>query len=132
MDRMIKCKINGQERYLNYSIEVMFDAIDKFGTASDMLQKIGEETREGFEALRWMIVHLVNDAELSRREQGYDPLPMLQENDISARMLPLDYKELQSAVIEAIAYGYNREVENPEEETDLGLAELNQKKTKAD
>ena len=132
MDRMIKCKINGEERYLNYSIEVMFNVTDKFGSAAEMLQQVGTESRAGFEALRWIIVQMANDAELCRREQGYDSQPMLEEREISPRMIPMDYKELQEAALEAIAYGYNREVEEPETETDLGLAELKQKKTKTD
>lgn len=117
---------------LNYSIEVMFDMRDKWKTINDALDALGSNNeREAFEALRWWVIRLVNDAELCRREEGYDPQPMLTEKDITPRMRPIEYEQLRSAVVDAITIGYGREVDTDEEEVDLGLAELNAKKEPA-
>ncbi len=116
---------------MNYSIEVMFDVSEKYGNIKDALSILGKNDREGFEALRWFAVKMANDGELVRREQGYDKLPMLTEKDVTLRMAPLDYEALKSAVVEAITRGYTRETADPDEEVDVGLSELNEKKTKA-
>ena len=67
-----------------------------------------------------------------------NPLPapdrlkkMYTEQDFSGRMHPQEFSELRDAVVEAIAKGYQRELQNEEDEVDLGLAELNRKKDRA-
>lgn len=127
MDNMTVAEINGEKRYLNYSIEVMFDMMDKYGNIRAALDVISGEDRASFEALRWFLVKMANDAELCRREVGYDHLAMLSEDDISLRMSPLEYAVLKSAVVEAINRGYSRET-NTNQEIDLGLEELRAKK----
>lgn len=131
MDRMITAVINGQERPLNYSIEVMFDMTDKYGTISNALDIILAGGKEGFEAARWFAVKMANDAELCRRDEGYDPKPMISVNDISMRMRPAEYEKLVDMVVEAISLGYKQETASDDKEIDLGLAELNAKKPTA-
>ncbi len=129
MNRTVSAVINGKEKTLNYSMEVMFGAIEKFGGASKALEAVQDPGKEGFEAVKWFAVQLANDGELLRREQGCEPEELLKEKDVSPRMHPLEYSELREAVLEAITLGYRRDVES-HEEIDLGLAELNEKKTK--
>lgn len=133
MDRMVAANIRGEERYLNFSIAVMFDAIDEFETVSNLLELIQKESTDGFKALVWVLVRMANDGELVRRSQGYDKQPMMKESDISMRIHPLEYQELRNAASNAILAGYRREHVPGEdgEEIDLGLEELEQKKTTA-
>lgn len=132
MDRMTTAEINGVKRYLNYSVAVMFDMVDKFGNIRAALDVIGEENKESFEAVRWFAVKMVNDAELCRREAGYDPQPMLSEDEISLHMSPLDYALLKAAVVDAISSGYVQETTSSgKKEIDLGLEELRAKKAEA-
>lgn len=129
MDRMIKTLINGEERDLNYSIEVMFKMTDKFKDVQNALEAINDNNKKGFEAVRWFAVEMANDAELCRKEAGYEPRKMLKESDISARMKPLEFVQLRENVVAAIVAGYVREEKDEDEETDLGLMELQSKKT---
>ena len=92
---------------------------------------IQRNTKEGFEAVRWLAVQLVNDGELCRREEGYDKLPMVKEKDFPLRMGPADYEMIRAAVIAAITAGYKRDLTSEEEERDLGLEELESKKPEA-
>lgn len=128
MDRMTKITINGIERCLNFSIEIMFDVNDKFGGVQSLLDVLTKKDREAIAAVRWCAVRLINDGELCRRESGYDPLPMMNEKDISARMNPADFETVRAAVVAAITAGFKREVTAENEERDLGLEELNAKK----
>lgn len=130
MDHMITAEINGEERLLNYSIEVMFKVNDKFGGVNNALDAIEKDTRECVENVLWLLTELANDGELCRRSAGYDHKQMLSPEDISMRMSPLEYLLLKEKVIQAIFAGYGKETEN-EEEVDLGLAELNEKKAPA-
>lgn len=133
MDRMIKAVIAGVERPLNYSISVMFDMMDQYGNIQKALEIIQKDSRESYETVRWFAVQMANDAELCRRNAGYDPLPFVTPDDIPYTMAPIDFADLRSAVVDAISAGYRREVKNNKDdaETDLGLEELRLKKTTA-
>lgn len=131
MDNKVKLRFLGEERELNYSVAVMFDAVEKFDNVARMLDVIQRNTKEGFEAVRWLAVQLVNDGELCRREEGYDKLPMVREKDFPLRMGPADYEMIRAAVIAAITAGYKRDLTSEEEERDLGLEELESKKPEA-
>ena len=130
MDRMITTTIDGEARDLNYSIEVMFKMTEKYGSITTALDIIEKGGTEGFEAVRWFAIQMVNDAELCRRAAGYDPKPMLKEDSITMHIRPIDFEYLTANVVDAISLGYKRETK-PDEEVDLGLAELNAKKVGA-
>lgn len=130
MDNMITAVINGEERPLNYSIEIMFKVNEKYGGVNQALNALEGDTPESVQAIRWFAVELANDGELCRREAGQDHRKMLTLEDISMRMKPLDYMLLKNAVVNAIVAGYRREVDSGED-VDLGLAELNEKKAQA-
>lgn len=130
MDKMNYVPVKGTFRPLNFSIEVMFDAADKFGSMADAFNVIDKESRAGADAICWFIVHMANDAELVRRKEGYAAGDMLTEDDVPISN-PALYRVYKQAVLKAIEIGYTREVEDPEKEIDLGLQELNQKKEKA-
>lgn len=131
MNRMAPALIAGKERQLNYSIEVMFNMREKFGSLDHAFDVLGGDDIEAFEAVRWFAVAMANDAELCRRDAGYDPQPMVSEDDISLRIQPLEFAQLRDAVIDAITLGYKRELVNEDEEVDVGLEELRSKKTQA-
>lgn len=131
MDRMIETTISGVRRYLCYSIAVMFDMADKYGDISKALEIIQDNSREAFEAVQWFAMRMANEGELCRRDEGYYPQPMVTETEVSMRMAPSEFATLREAVVDAISVGYRREVEDSTEEKDLGLEELNAKKTKA-
>lgn len=131
MDRMIKAVIAGVERPLNYSVSVMFDMMDKYGNIQKALEIIQQDTRDSFDAVRWFAVQMANDAELCRRNAGYDPLPFVTEKDVPMTMAPIAFADLRAAVVDAIGAGYQRETKDSSEEIDLGLEELRAKKTTA-
>ena len=130
MDNKITAAINGEERPLNYSVEIMFKVNEKFGGVNQALTAIDGDTLESIQNVRWFAVELANDGELCRREAGYDHRKMLTIDDISMRMSPLDYVILKNSVVNAIVAGYKREI-NSNDEVDLGLAELHEKKAPA-
>ena len=132
MDRMVQTTLNGRIVTLNYSIECMFRIVEKYGDIKTALIAIGEDTREGYEAVKDICVMMANDGELVRRSAGFDPLPMLSEDDVTLRMTPHEFDILRNAVVDAIAIGYNRDTKEEVEEVDVGLQELQQKKTKAE
>ena len=128
MNRMTKTVINGEDRYLNYSIEIMFDVNEKFGNINNALETMEGNSIESFEAVKWFAIRMANDGELCRRSEGYDSRPMLSENAINIRMHPLEFSELKNAVVQAITNGYRRDIEDEDKEIDVGLEELNAKK----
>ena len=132
MDKMTYAVINGKETPLFYSVDVMFDVNDRFGDVRTAIETLDRDDKEAFEAVRWMAVRMANEAELIRREEGYDHETMLTEKDITPHMKVKAFAELKNKVADAIAIGYGQEIEEAEKkEVDLGLQEINSKKGKA-
>lgn len=131
MQKQCVAIVGGRLRALHYSVATMFAVIDEYGGVEQALEALDRPGMAGFDAVRWFAVALANDAELCRRADGYDPQPMLAPGDVTPQMQPWAYEALRRAIVAAIAQGYNREVEDEEAETDLGLAELNAKKDQA-
>lgn len=132
MDKLISVNFNGKTYYLNYSMAVMFDVTEKYGDVQALLSSIQKGGKEEFDNVRWLFARLAEDGELCRREAGYDKQEFIKPEEITLRMKPYEYAEIVQGIIDAVTYGFYREVENVNEdsEIDIGLAELNQKKTK--
>ena len=128
MDRIIEAQLNGRTIYLNYSIDVMFAVIEKYNNIEKVFDALERDDKLGFETLRWLVIRMANDGELCRRQLGMDKSDFVSEADISIHISPYEYVELKAAVTEAIQAGYFREIPG-DTDVDLGLAELNQKKT---
>lgn len=129
MDGHIDTTFRGRPLTLLFSIDVMFDAIEKYGSAAELLQALSGESRETRAAVFWAAERMAREGELARRDEGYDPRPMLEASELSGRMRPLDYIALRSACSEAIAKAFRRD--EPDEDAgdeDEGLAELRAKK----
>lgn len=131
MSRTVEIEINGVERTLHYSVEVMFEMTEKYKSISEALKLMAGDGEKAFETLRWFAVKMANDGELLRREEGHEKKPLLSEKELTLRIQPLEYGELKDAVVRAITLGYRRDMEEEDKEIDLGLQELNEKKTKA-
>jgi hypothetical protein len=116
--------------YLNYSIEVMFNMTDKYGDIATALDKIGNDTREAFADVIWFAVNMANDGELMRRALGYEHGKIFKGDEPEfTHIYPLEAMELKNAVVNAINAGYVREETRGQEDVDIGLEKLNQKKT---
>lgn len=127
MGKYIMAYFAGELRPLHYSVGVMFDVNEKYGSASEALDLMTGDSKDSFDVTRYLAVRMANEAELCRRAEGHDHHPMLEEKDISTRMSPIEYVSLIQAISNAIEYGYTRELEDENEETDLGLLELRKK-----
>lgn len=124
MEKCILAFFAGKQRPLHYSIATMFKVNEKFGSAEGALNELMKDDNEGFEVMRFLAVLMANDAELCRRAEGYDPIPMLTVDDVTTRMTPGEYVGLKNAISKAIGLGYRRENEEENDEVDLGLLEL--------
>lgn len=118
----------GQDYYLVFNGAAMFEVEDRFGSSSILLEAIGEPGRDGFAALCGGLAILAEQGELARRALGYDKGPILAETTVSALTTPAELTPLRKALMAAIMAGYGREVES-DQDVDLGLLELEQKKT---
>lgn len=131
MDRIVRARIRGREWLLNYSMDTMFRVTEKFGGTNEALDAMQKPNKEGFDAVCWMAVTLAEDAELLRRELGYEYREMVTMESLSKRMIPADFLSLREAVTAAIVYGYKRELpqtKREDAEIDLGLMELEEAK----
>ena len=127
MDKMCLAPIAGKYRPLQFNLQVMFDTADKFGSMSECFDILDKEDRAGVDAICWLLTRMVNAGELHRREAGGDPDRLFAHGEIKIET-PAWYRIYKDAVLKAIEIGYTREVEDPNEEIDLVLQEINAKK----
>ena len=119
--------VGGHKRLLFLTERVVFDAAEKYGSIQDWGQIIGPDTAEASAALKWMLVQMVNNGELERRRRGYEEWSMISESDLPENMTVRQYQAMRRKVMAEITASFSTEVEE-DEDIDLGLAELNEKK----
>ena len=128
--KAVKFPLVGQERYLTFTVEAMFQVQEQFGSTGELIDAMQGSGRDGFSAACKAAAILAEQGELARRSLGYEPEPIADEKDIAASLQPAEAAALRLAVSSAMALGFGREVEPENDEVDLGLAKLNaQKKT---
>lgn len=127
--KAFKVSLAGQDYYLTYNGAAMFEVEDDFGGVSQLMSAVQQNGREGFENLCQGLAILAEQGELARRVLGYDPGPIPGAETFRTLIQPTEVPAMQLALNTAILAGYGREVEQ-NEDVDLGLLELEQKKTK--
>ena len=128
--KAVKFELAGQERYLAFTVEAMFQIQEQFGSPAGLVDAVQNSGRDGFIAACKAAAILAEQGELARRSLGYDPEPMVGADSIAASLSPADITALKLAIPAAMTLGFGREIEPENDEVDLGLAELNaQKKT---
>lgn len=127
--KAVKIQIAEKELYLMYTGEAMFQLREKFGSTEKLFEATTQDTKEGFAALCEAVAILAEQGELVRRHLGYTPQKTLTVVDLRRIVMPTDIIALKTALPRVVALGYGREIEPENDEVDLGLAELNQKKT---
>lgn len=123
----VSVKVCGKEYHLLFNGYAMFAAQEVFGdkNPSDVVY---ENTADGFVDLCRVFCILAEQGELSRRYEGHDKSEVPDEGMLRVKTAPYDVIAMRQGVISAITNGYKREI--VEDETDLGLAELQKKRTK--
>ena len=127
--KTVKFTTGGQERYLAFTGEAMFQIQEQFGGVRELMEKIGPDTRESFQTVCEAAAILLEQTELARRSLGYDKSDIVSADTLKATTTPGELLILKTALTAAIELGFGRDVEPENDEIDLGLAELNQKKT---
>lgn len=128
MDPHVECTYKGRRVTLLYSMDVMFDAAERFGSAGEMLTAMSGDTRAAFDAVRWAFFRMAHEGELARREDGETPREEPEETAPGRRMRPGEFLAMRRACMDAITIGYRREEEDTDEDEDEGLRELREKK----
>lgn len=126
--KAVRIALAGRERHLAFTVEAMFQLEERFGGTRELIDTMSANTRDGFAAACKAAAILAEQGELARRQMGYTPQPILEEDGVSASLAPADLARLKLAVTSAITLGYGREVAPENDEVDLGLAELNEQK----
>ena len=126
-----KITVAGTTYFLVMDGEAMFTIRDIYGGTRLMLEKMEQDTREGFLETCNAAAILAERGELVRRRLGYEPGRIPERGDFALLTQPYEIVPLKRAIANAIKLGYGREITAPgDDEVDEGLEELNQKKNK--
>ena len=127
--KAVKLTLAGKMHYLTYNGEAMFAVQDEFGGAEELLKALEPNDRESFSALCRAAAILAEQGELARRDLGYEPQTIVNADELQRMAMPADILAMKQAIPQAMTLGFGREVESENDEVDLVLAELDQKKT---
>ena len=127
--RVVDFEHNGQVWHLYLNGAVLCEIYDNYGADKSALDPIHGEGREAFNATCWYLTRLAAQGELLRRWQGEEKGPLPVENAFRLLLSPQDVMRAKAAITRAVAAGFGREIEEEKKEVDLGLLELEQKKT---
>lgn len=127
--KIVPITIAGKERYLLFNGIAMFAIDEEFGGTTELMEAIGKNDEEGYRNICKVIALLAEQGELARRYYGHDSQEILSADDIEVCTIPADIVRMRLAIPLAISAGFGREIKPENEEIDLGLLELNQKKT---
>ena len=133
-----KITVAGTTCFLVMDGEAMFTIRDIYGGTRLMLEKMEQDTREGFLETCNAAAILAERGELVRRRLGYEPGRIPERDDFALLTQPYEIVPLKRAIANAIKLGYGREIFTEEHDLimtnsvtlDEGLEELNQKKTR--
>ncbi len=123
----VKIAFGGKEYTLLHNGYAMFQLRELFG--EDLMEQMYESTPEGFETLCKVAEVLSEQGELARRYEGMDSHDTLKAERLKIMASPLEAAQIRNDVVKTILKGFGREIED--EEKDLALAELEQKKTES-
>lgn len=127
--RTVEFEHNGQVWHLYLNGAVLCEIYDKYGAEQSALDPIQGNGKDGFNAVCWYLTRLAAQGELLRRWQGHEKGPLPTEAAFRLTLSPLDVMRAKGAITRAVAAGFGREIEDENKEVDLGLLELDQKKT---
>lgn len=128
---MIEFKFHGGDYRLYMNGYAMFDFYEKYGTDKNFIEVIEPVTKEGFEALIWLLCELSKQGEMYARFMGLEAKKPLEYMQTLTMTKPAEYAEIKETVTRAIAEGFRRDHPDEELEEDAFLQEFEaQKKTK--
>lgn len=125
--KTVTVMIQEQDYHLAYTVKAMFEIMDLLGE-KDLMTVMMDNTGKEYQNLCQMAEIMSKAAEDLLFYEGQATGKVLNAEELKIGARPVDLLALKSAMTQAVAFGYGREVENEEDEVDLGLAEL-QKKT---
>lgn len=133
-DRVIEFEYAGRTWWAYCPASAIFDIYDHFnnGEVGDIVDITGfdRQTREGWDAVCWLLAEFCRWGELGRRSMGELPQPMLTISQAQQASAP-DSNRLRDVVTETILAGLRREIPDPEaDEVDLVLREIDEGKKK--
>ncbi|WP_434310479.1 hypothetical protein [Hominifimenecus sp. rT4P-3] len=119
---------SGKTYRLAYTAKAMFEISD-FAKDKEIMEILMDHTKEGFSLFCQTAEAMSQAAEELRRYESGQEGAVLTAKEIQMMARPVDLLNLKGAMTKAIAYGFGREIQEENDEVDVGLAEL-QKKTK--
>lgn len=125
--KTVSVMYGGKEYFLAYNAWAMFQ-IQDLCPEKGVMEVLAAQDGDGFSLFCKAAEIMSEAAEKIVRYEGKETKRTLDGEQIISMARPVDILELRRAMLEAVAHGYGREVNEEKEEIDLGLAEL-QKKT---
>lgn len=126
--KLVKIDICGQPYHLAFNGMAMCEFNDRYGGVDKALDEAQGNTKKAFETLCEAFAIVAEQGELLRRSFGYSHTEIPDAETVRVIIDPMDALKVRDAILKAVMLGFNREIDS-EEDTDLVLLELAQKKT---
>ena len=116
--KTVTATIRDRKYHLAYTAKAMFELMDLLGD-KELMRVMIDNSPEGYRDICQAAEIMSRAAEELRRYEGQDAGEILSADELMISARPVDLLELKTAMTQAVAYGYGREIENKTEEIDL-------------
>lgn len=120
-------EFNGRKISLAYTVGAMFELNDMLEEGETVLSLLECKNADGLDKMCRCIEVLARNGAGVMEGMGFTRPYTPDKKELHTFMRPTELVTIKKAALDAILIGYGREVENPEEEVDLELANLEKK-----
>lgn len=124
--KLLKYEFGGNTYYLCFNGIAMFEINELLGD-KQIVDLLTDNTIQGYRMSCEVLAILSEQGEAVRKYLGYDTQKPLTADEILSLAAPADVLSMKSAIMQAVAVGYGKEI-GEDDEVDIGLIEI-QKKT---
>lgn len=125
--RYTKAQFKGKEICLAFTVNAMFQITDMLKDGEEIMDMLEGRGAEGFERFCTAVSILAGCGAQAVEADGRPRPPAPGAEELCACMQPAEYIGIKRETLKAVLLGYGQEIADEDEETDIGLAELEKK-----
>lgn len=125
--RYTKARFKGKEMYLAFTVNAMFQITDMLGDGEEIMDVMEGKGAGGFVRFCEAVSILAGCGAQAAEADGHPRPAVPGAEELCACMQPAEYIGIKRETLKAVLLGYGQEITDEEEETDIGLAELEKK-----
>lgn len=125
--RYTTAEFKGRKMHLAFTVNAMFQITDMLEDGEEIMNVIDGSGAGGFQRFCRAVSILAGCGAQAAEAEGLPRPAVPGAEELCACMQPAEYIGIKKETLKAVLLGYGQELKDEDEETDVGLAELEKK-----